>query len=128
MQACGWPTAHNRDTTTAACKDTPDRRDNRDQTKGIFDVKKMRRGGSERADESRPPAPDRTAKAAPVKRLSTVRRLMDRFDDLPQPVRQALSSADAPSDQMVEVLCTMHESGFPVDALLKVIDASNAER
>ncbi|HEX7792344.1 MAG TPA: hypothetical protein VF467_17655 [Afipia sp.] len=60
-------------------------------------------------------------------RLKTVRKLMNQFDDLPPQVREALSSSDAPSDQMLEVLCTMHESGFPVEALLKVIAASNAK-
>jgi hypothetical protein len=28
---------------------------------------------------------------------------------------------------MIDVLCTMHRSGFPQDALLKVIAASNAK-
>ncbi len=59
--------------------------------------------------------------------LSSVRRQMVEFDDLPREVREALSSADQPSDQMIDVLCTMHRSGFPVEALLKVIAASNAK-
>jgi hypothetical protein len=59
--------------------------------------------------------------------LSSVRRQMVEFDDLPSEVRAALSSADQPSDQMIDVLCTMHRSGFPVEALLKVIAASNAK-
>lgn len=59
--------------------------------------------------------------------LSSVRRQMVEFDDLPHEVRAALSSADQPSDQMIDVLCTMHRSGFPVAALLKVIAASDAK-
>lgn len=59
--------------------------------------------------------------------LSSVRKQMDEFDDLPREVRAALSSADQPSDQMIDVLCTMHRSGFPAEALLKVIAASNAK-
>lgn len=59
--------------------------------------------------------------------LSSVRRQMDEFDDLPSEVRAALSSSDQPSDQMIDVLCTMHRSGFPADALLRVIAASNAK-
>lgn len=59
--------------------------------------------------------------------LSNVRRQMVEFDDLPREVREALSSADQPSDQMIDVLCTMHRSGFPLEALLKVIAASNAK-
>ena len=58
--------------------------------------------------------------------LSSVRKRMVEFDDLPREVREALSSADQPSDQMIDVLCTMHRSGFPSAALLKVIAASNA--
>jgi hypothetical protein len=57
---------------------------------------------------------------------STLRRLMDQFDDLPPEVREALATAIAPSDQMIEVLCTMHQSGFPLSDLLRVITASNA--
>lgn len=59
--------------------------------------------------------------------LSTTRRLMVQFDDLPPDVRAALTSADHLSDQMFDVLCTMHQSGFPQEALLKVIAASNAK-
>lgn len=58
--------------------------------------------------------------------LSAVRRLMDEFDDLPADVRAALKSANEPSDQMIDVLCTMNRSGFPAADLLKVIAASNA--
>ena len=58
--------------------------------------------------------------------LSAVRRQMGEFDDLPPEVRAALMSANEPSDQMIDVLCTMHRSGFPVEALMKVITASNA--
>jgi hypothetical protein len=57
---------------------------------------------------------------------SALRRLMDQFDDLPPEVREALATAVAPSDQMIEVLCTMHQSGFPLTDLLRVISASNA--
>jgi len=59
--------------------------------------------------------------------LATVRRQMGDFDDLPREVREALSSADAPSDQMIDVLCAMHRGGFPVEAMMKVIAASNAK-
>ena len=48
------------------------------------------------------------------------------FDDLPPEVREALATAIAPSDQMIEVLCTMHQSGFALSDLLRVISASNA--
>ena len=58
--------------------------------------------------------------------LSNVRRQMVEFDDLPAEVRAALSSSDQPSDQMIDVLCTMHRSGYPAADLLKVIAASNA--
>jgi hypothetical protein len=58
--------------------------------------------------------------------LSSVRRQMNEFDDLPSEVRAALKSANEPSDQMIDVLCTMHRSGFPVADLMKVIAASNA--
>jgi hypothetical protein len=51
---------------------------------------------------------------------------MDQFDDLPREVREALAAATAPSDQMIDVLCTMHQSGFPLSDLLRVISASNA--
>ncbi len=76
-----------------------------------------------------------TGKSAPVSEdgglsatgLSSVRRQMVEFDDLPREVRTALQSADQPSDQMIDVLCTMHRSGFPVADLLKVIAASNAK-
>lgn len=60
--------------------------------------------------------------------LSSVRQRMVEFDDLPPDVRAALSSADQPSDQMIDVLCTMHRSGYPAADLLKVIAASNANK
>lgn len=74
-------------------------------------------------------------KAAPISeqgdisasRLSTMRRQMNEFDDLPSEVRAALMSANEPSDQMIDVLCTMNRSGFPVADLMKVIAASNAK-
>jgi hypothetical protein len=80
------------------------------------------------------PAPG-TAKSAPASEqgplsatgLSAVRRQMNEFDDLPAEVRAALMSANEPSDQMIDVLCTMHRSGFPVADLMKVITASNAK-
>ncbi len=59
--------------------------------------------------------------------LSRMRRQMDEFDDLPPEVRAALMSASEPSDQMIDILCTMHRSGFPVADLMKVIAASNAK-
>ncbi|MCF2523584.1 hypothetical protein [Bradyrhizobium sp. G127] len=59
--------------------------------------------------------------------LSTVRKQMVEFDDLPREVRSALSSADQPSEQMIDVLCAMHRGGFPVADMLKVIAASNAK-
>lgn len=59
--------------------------------------------------------------------LSSVRRQMDEFDDLPPDVRAALKSANEPSDQMIDVLCNMHRSGFSVADMLKVIAASNAK-
>lgn len=59
--------------------------------------------------------------------VSTAQRLMVQFDDLPPDVRAALTSADHLSDQMFDVLCTMHKNGFPQEALLKVIAASNAK-
>lgn len=57
---------------------------------------------------------------------SAVQKLMLEFDELPPDVRAALSLAHQPSDQMIEVLCNMHRSGFPESALLKVIAANNA--
>lgn len=60
--------------------------------------------------------------------LSSVRKQMTEFDDLPPEVRAALSSSDQPSDQMIDVLCNMHRSGFKVADLLKVIAASNANK
>lgn len=59
--------------------------------------------------------------------LSATRRLMAQFDDLPLEVREALSSANSPSDQMLEVLCIMHQSGFALADLLRVVAASNAK-
>lgn len=59
--------------------------------------------------------------------LSNVRRQMVEFDDLPREVREAVSSADQPSDQMIDVLCAMHRGGFPVADMMKVIAASNAK-
>lgn len=59
--------------------------------------------------------------------LTATRRLMAQFDDLPSEVREALSLADSPSDQMLEVLCIMHQSGFPLANLLKVVASSNAK-
>ncbi len=56
---------------------------------------------------------------------SAATRSMVAFDDLPPQVRAALSHADYLSDQMFDVLCIMHRNGFPPDALLKVIAASN---
>lgn len=58
---------------------------------------------------------------------SAVEKLMSEFDELPPDVRSALSLAHEPSDQMIDILCNMHRSGFPQAALLKVIDASNAK-
>ncbi|NGX94083.1 MAG: hypothetical protein G4V63_02165 [Candidatus Afipia apatlaquensis] len=72
------------------------------------------------------PAPDSGQGDLSASRLSTMRRQMDEFDDLPSEVRAALMSANEPSDQMIDVLCTMHRSGFPVADLMKVIAASNA--
>ncbi|WP_024577913.1 MULTISPECIES: hypothetical protein [unclassified Afipia] len=60
-------------------------------------------------------------------RLSTMRRQMDEFDDLPAEVRAALMSANEPSDQMIDVLCAMNRGGFPVADMMKVIAASNAK-
>lgn len=64
-----------------------------------------------------PPAPDSQ---------SAVEKLMSEFDELPPDVRAALSLAHQPSDQMIDVLCNMHRSGFPQAALLKVIAANDA--
>jgi hypothetical protein len=58
---------------------------------------------------------------------SAVRKLMLDFDELPPNVRAALSLAHQPSDQMIDVLCNMHRSGFPEAALLKVIAADNSK-
>lgn len=81
------------------------------------------------SDQVRTPdtAPGSDSGGLSANSLSSVRRQMVEFDDLPREVREALSSADEPSDQMIDVLCTMHRSGFPVEALLKVIAASNAK-
>ncbi len=68
-----------------------------------------------------------SAGALSASSLSPVRKQMVEFDDLPREVREALSSADAPSDQMIDVLCTMHRSGFPVADLMKVIAARNTK-
>lgn len=54
-------------------------------------------------------------------------KTMRDFDELPSDVCAALSAAHEPSDQMIDVLCNMHRSGFPQDALLKVIAANNAK-
>ncbi len=72
-------------------------------------------------------SPSDSAGGLSASSLSAVRKQMVEFDDLPREVREALSSADAPSDQMIDVLCTMHRSGFPVADLMKVIAASNAK-
>lgn len=73
------------------------------------------------------PAPQPDVEAAPsASQLSTVRRQMVEFDDLPREVREALASSDQPSDQMIDVLCAMHRGGFPPDAMMKVIAVSNA--
>ena len=58
---------------------------------------------------------------------SAVKKLMLDFDKLPSNVRAALSLAHQPSDQMIDVLCNMHRSGFPESALLKVIAADNSK-
>ena len=57
---------------------------------------------------------------------SAVKKLMLEFDELPPNVRAALSAAHQPSDQMIDILCNMHRSGFPETALLKIIAAHNA--
>ena len=71
------------------------------------------------------------SKSAPARAGETVQsaaqKTMREFDDLPPDVRAALSAAHQPSDQMIDVLCNMHRSGFPQDALLKVIAANNAK-
>lgn len=59
---------------------------------------------------------------------SAIKKLMLEFDELPPDVRAALSLAHQPSDQMIDILCNMHRSGFPQTALLKVIAANNAKR
>lgn len=59
--------------------------------------------------------------------LSTVRRQMNEFDDLPAEVRAALMSANEPSDQMIDVLCAMNRGGFSVADMMKVINVSNAK-
>jgi hypothetical protein len=90
----------------------------------------MTGGGRKQSDRETAPATGKSADAdggLSASNLSSVRRRMDEFDDLPREVRAALSSSDQPSDQMIDVLCTMHRSGFPADALLRVIAASNAK-
>jgi len=78
-------------------------------------------------DKLRSPAPPPDIDSGPSARhLSTVRRQMVEFDDLPRAVREALASADQPSDQMIDVLCAMHRGGFPLEAMMKVIAVSNA--
>ena len=57
---------------------------------------------------------------------SAIEKTMRAFDELPPDVRAALSAAHQPSDQMIDVLCNMHRSGFPEAALLKVIAANDA--
>ena len=69
-----------------------------------------------------------TSKPAGETVQSAAQKTMRDFDELPPEVRAALSAADQPSDQMIDILCNMHRSGFPQDALLKVIKASNATR
>lgn len=59
--------------------------------------------------------------------LSRMRKQMDEFDDLPAEVRAALTSANEPSDQMIDVLCAMNRGGFPVADMMKVIETSNAK-
>ena len=68
-----------------------------------------------------------TAKVAGETVQSAEQKTMREFDELPPDVRAALSAAHQPSDQMIDVLCNMHRSGFPQDALLKVIAANNAK-
>jgi hypothetical protein len=67
------------------------------------------------------------AKVAAETVQSAAQKTMREFDELPPDVRAALSAAHEPSDQMIDVLCNMHRSGFPQDALLKVIAANNAK-
>ena len=69
-----------------------------------------------------------TAKAVGETVQSAAQKMMRDFDELPPDLRAALSAAHEPSDQMIDVLCNMHPSGFPQTALLKVIAASNAAR
>jgi len=59
--------------------------------------------------------------------LSSVRRRMMEFDELPLEVRKALSASDEPSDQMIDVLCAMHRGGFPLADMMKVIAVNNAK-
>jgi hypothetical protein len=59
--------------------------------------------------------------------LSSVRRQMSEFDDLPAEVRAALMSANELNDQMIDVLCAMNRGGFSVADMLKVITTSNAK-
>ncbi len=70
----------------------------------------------------KPPLPAADEKNAAIEKL------MSEFDQLPPDVRAALSLAHQPSDQMIEVLCNMHRSGFPEAALLKVIAANDSNR
>jgi len=58
--------------------------------------------------------------------LSSVRRRMDDFDQLPPEVREALSSSDEPSDQMIDVLCAMNRGGFPLADMMKLIAVNNS--
>lgn len=85
------------------------------------------RGGTVPSDRDRSAATASENGALSASGLSSVRRQMGEFDDLPPEVRAALMSANEPSDQMIDVLCTMHRSGFPVEALMKVIKASDAK-
>lgn len=78
-------------------------------------------------DTGKPPRAADHGPGLSTEGLSSVRKLMVQFDDLPPDVREALSAANHPSDQMIDVLCTMHRSGFPQADLLKVIAASNAK-
>lgn len=87
---------------------------------------RKRRGGMPASGTDKS-VPESESGALSATGLSTVRRQMGEFDDLPPEVRAVLMSANEPSDQMIDVLCTMHRSGFPVEALMKVITASNAK-
>ena len=71
--------------------------------------------------------PKATTSPAAGDSQSATKKLMLEFDALPPDVRAALSLAHQPSDQMIDVLCNMHRSGFPEADLLKVIDANNAK-